>query len=180
MTSVFHDSRGELVIGRVKSAWQGFKDFALRDNVLEVAVGLIVANAFTAVVTSLVSDVLLPPISLLPFMNRNIQEKFVVLKRGPHFNETLGGYNTLAQAANDGAVTLAYGLFIMNLVRFFAVAFVLYLLAQSYSSFSKSSIILHTTKCTYCRKEISVKAQRCAFCTSWQDGREEPPTQTTQ
>lgn len=72
----------ELTVGRVKSAWQGFKDFALRDNVLEVATGLVIATAFTSVVNSLTTNVLLPPLSLLPFMNRNLQEKFVILRRG--------------------------------------------------------------------------------------------------
>jgi len=173
-----HDT--ELVVGRVKTAWQGFKDFALRDNVLEVAVGLIVANAFTAVVTSMVSDILLPPLSVLPFLNRNIEEKFLILKAGPSYNASIHGYNTLQQAADDGAVTLAYGLFVMQLIRFFAVAITLYLLAQLYSTVAKDSIITRTTKCKYCRKAISASAKRCAFCTSWQDGREDKSTTTAQ
>ncbi|KAJ7591149.1 putative large-conductance mechanosensitive channel [Mycena floridula] len=163
----------DLVVG-VKSAWQGFKEFALRDNVVEVAVGLIVANAFTAVVTSMVSDVLLPPLALLPFMNRNIEEKFVVLRGGPHYNRTiLTGYNTLQQASDDGAVTMAYGLFIMHLVRFFFIALTLYAVAQIYSAVSHENIINKTQKCVYCRKPISLSAKRCAFCTSWQDGRDD-------
>lgn len=68
------------------------------------------AAAFTTVVTSFVSDILLPPLSLLPFINRNMDEKFAVLRRGPNYNQTMAiGYNTLKQAADDGAVVLAYG-----------------------------------------------------------------------
>lgn len=111
----------------VKSVWSGFLDFALRDNVLEVAAGLMwvesylewqhsviayialrIAGAFTAVVNSLVSDILLPPISLLPFMSRNLEEKFLVLRKGAHYKDS-GGYNTRNQAVEDGAVILTYG-----------------------------------------------------------------------
>jgi hypothetical protein len=65
------------------------------------------AAAFTTVVTSFVSEILLPPISLLPFINKNLEEKFAVLRAGP--NRTESGYNTLQQAADDGAVVMAYG-----------------------------------------------------------------------
>jgi len=91
---------------RVARFWDGFANFALRDNVLEVAVGLIVAAAFTKVVTSFVKDIIMPVISLLPFINHNLEEKFSVLKPGPNISE---GYNTVAQALNDGAVVLAWG-----------------------------------------------------------------------
>ncbi|MCJ1241698.1 hypothetical protein MMC14_009704 [Varicellaria rhodocarpa] len=93
---------------RAKDAWEGFSDFALRDNVLEIAVGLILASAFTAVVTSFVSDIILPPISLIPFINRNLGEKFAVLLQGQHYPKK-DGYNTLKQALDDGAVVMAYG-----------------------------------------------------------------------
>lgn len=69
-----------------------------------------IAAAFTTVVTSFVSEILLPPLSLLPFVHRNLDEKFAVLKKGPHYNGTYGhGYNTLEQATADGAVVMAYG-----------------------------------------------------------------------
>ncbi|KAJ7283464.1 hypothetical protein C8J57DRAFT_735988 [Mycena rebaudengoi] len=92
------------VLRRVKGVWSGFIG---RDNVLEVAVGLIMATGFSNLVNSLVSDLLLPPISLLPFMGRNLPAKFAVLRRGPN-----APYNTLKQAADDGAVYLAYGAFL--------------------------------------------------------------------
>jgi len=172
MSTVWDSSPHNLVVGGVKTAWDGFKDFALRDNVLEVAVALVVSSSFTAVVNSLVSDILLPIVSILPFLDRNIESKFAVLRPGPHYNATINGYNTIEQAADDGAVTLSYGLFITHVIHFFAVAFALYTIAQVYSKVSHDSIITKTTRCGYCRKYISMKAKRCAFCTSWQDGRE--------
>jgi len=156
------------VVQRVKGVWSGFKGFLGRDNVLEVAVGLIMAGGFSALVNSFVSDVLLPPISLLPFLGRNLPAKFTVLRAGPNHP-----YNTLQQAAEDGAVTLAWGAFVDNLVTFFALGGVLYGVAQVYSALTKESIIKHIVKCKYCRKDIGETAKRCAFCTSWLDGREE-------
>ncbi|KAH8085950.1 hypothetical protein BXZ70DRAFT_554534 [Cristinia sonorae] len=178
---------------KVRGAWSGFLEFALRDNVLEVAVGLIIASTFTAVVNSLVSDILLPPISLLPFMARNLEEKFWLLRKGPHWAH---GYNTRKQAIDDGAVIMTYGCvwvayrnaveaaaelmihraFLDKLVSFVGVGLALYFLATLYGFFSKDSIIKHTMKCAYCKKEISQKAKRCPMCTTWLDGREEAET----
>ncbi|KAG8980701.1 hypothetical protein FRB95_010887 [Tulasnella sp. JGI-2019a] len=159
----------------VKTAWDGFKEFALRDNVLEVAVGLLIAGAFTKLVNSFVADLLLPPISLLPFVGKNLPEKFAVLRRGPNYGEW-GGYNTLKQAADDGAVTLAYGNFLEQVITFMGLAWSLYAIVQVYSYLSKdTTIIKHIAPCKYCKKYISAKASRCYLCTSWQDGREDKP-----
>ncbi|CZT03988.1 related to ion channel [Rhynchosporium agropyri] len=165
---------GEEVMERGRKMWTGFTDWALQDNILEVAVGLIIAAAFTSVVTSFVSDILLPPLSLLPFINRNLDEKFAILRRGPGYNQTDGiGYNTLQQAAEDGAVVLAYGAFFNKMLNLFGVGMALYIIATIYDSMSTESIIKTTVKCRYCKKRISGKAQRCINCTSWQDGRED-------
>ncbi|CAF9926725.1 MAG: hypothetical protein HETSPECPRED_006406 [Heterodermia speciosa] len=99
---------GQKAKGNVKRVWDDFTDFVFSDNVLEVAVGLVLASAFTSVVKSFVSDLLLPIISLLPFINRNFDEKFAVLKKGPNYEQN-SGYNTLKQALEDGAVVMAYG-----------------------------------------------------------------------
>ncbi|KAK1221562.1 hypothetical protein PQX77_015681, partial [Marasmius sp. AFHP31] len=143
-----------IVSNRVMGIWSGFVEFALRDNVLEVAVGLIIASQFTAVVNSLVSDILLPPISLLPFMSRNIEEKFLILSKGPHGNE---GYNTRQQALDDGAVIMAYGQLIDKLLNFIIVGLTMYFIATTYGYFSNDSIIKHKIYCPYCRKQISAK-----------------------
>jgi len=163
---------GEDARARVARFWDGFTDFALRDNVLEVAVGLIIAAAFTKVVNSLTSDLLLPIISLLPFLRRNFNEKFAVLRRGPHYTKG-HGYNTLKQALDDGAVVMAYGSFLNNVFNFLAIGLSLYTIALIYARVSHDSIIKQTVKCKYCRKSISPKAKRCINCTSWQDGRED-------
>ncbi|KAG9242703.1 putative ion channel [Calycina marina] len=171
----------EEVQKRTKKFWYGFSSFALQDNVLEFAMGLIIATAFTAVVTSFVSEVLLPPLSLLPFLNKNLDEKFAVLRRGAGFHHNgTHGYNTLDQALSDGAVVMAYGTFVNKVVNFMGVGIALYTVASIYEWFSNDSIIKCTVKCKYCRKRISERvrrifscAKRCVNCTSWLDGRED-------
>ncbi|KAI0814738.1 gated mechanosensitive channel [Irpex lacteus] len=166
--------QGNFLVRRVQSAWSNFLDFLGRDNVLEVAVGLMIASSFTGVVNSFVSDVLLPPISLLPFMShKNLPEKFAVLRKGPHGSK---GYNTVEQAKEDGAVIMAYGIFLDRALAFLSLGLVLYSIAQIYQFVSKDNIIKHTVRCPYCRKYISEKAKRCVNCTSWVDGREEKET----
>jgi len=161
---------GEEVERRAKRAWDGFADFAVQDNVLEVAVGLIIAAAFTTVVTSFMSDILLPPISLLPFLSKNLDEKFAVLRAGPLYDE-LSGYNTLKIALEDGAVVMAFGVFVNKVLNFLGVGLALYIVARFYGWAASDSIIKSTVKCKYCRKRISDKASRCVNCTSWTDGR---------
>ncbi|KIM32211.1 hypothetical protein M408DRAFT_14667 [Serendipita vermifera MAFF 305830] len=158
---------------RAKGAWTGFKEFIFRESVLEVAVGLIISQAFTRIVNSLVSDMISPFIALLPFFDRNLPQKFLVLRPGPLGRDA---YNTIQQAEEDGAITMAYGRFIDTCLNFFAVGLVLYGLARFYAFVTKDSIIKHSTKCQYCRKEISEKALKCGFCCSWLDGREDHET----
>ncbi|KAI5922613.1 large-conductance mechanosensitive channel [Camillea tinctor] len=157
---------------RARRAWSGFIDFAFSGNILEIAFGLILANAFTTVTTSFVNDVILPPLSVILPLNRNMDEKFAVLKPGPKYND-LDGYTTLRQAQEDGAVVLAYGGFLSKFISFLGLGIALYCLATSYQYVSKDPIIKRTVKCKYCRKQISEKAIRCVNCTSWLDGREE-------
>ncbi|KAK3319316.1 large-conductance mechanosensitive channel [Apodospora peruviana] len=155
---------------RVRRVWQGFIDFAFQGNVLEIAFGLILASMFTAVITSFVSDILLPPLSVLLPLNKNLEEKFAILKTG---SRQRTDYNTLKQAQEDGAVVMAYGYFLNRLINFVAVGFSLYGLASLYQCFSTDPIIKHTVKCRYCKKYISERAARCVNCTSWQDGRDD-------
>jgi len=175
------------------SAWDSFSNFALRDNVLEVAVGLMyvhfynktpvinhtnsqpsLAASFTAVANSLVSSIILPIISLLPFLSRNLDAKFAILQSGPNYNTTISnGYNTPKQAVDDGAVVLAYGEFLDKIVRFLVVALALWVVALAYSRGSGDNIVKKQVKCRFCRKYISEKAKRCVNCTSWLDGRED-------
>ncbi|KAF2014605.1 gated mechanosensitive channel [Aaosphaeria arxii CBS 175.79] len=154
--------------------WDSFANFALRDNVLEVAVGLILAASFTACANSLVTDIILPVISLLPFLSRNLDEKFTVFKAGPHYNVSISaGYNTKTQALADGAVVFAWGTFIDTVVRFVILATSMWIIATVYSRTTDDNIVKRQVRCKYCRKFISEKAVRCVNCTSWVDGRED-------
>jgi len=108
-----------------------------------------------------------------------MEGKFAILRRGANYNTTDGiGYNTLQQAAEDGAVVMAYGLFLNKIVNFLGVGFALYGVASVYELFASEPIVKHMIKCKYCRKRISVKAKRCVNCTSWQDGREDKIEET--
>ncbi|KAK6336268.1 hypothetical protein TWF696_001830 [Orbilia brochopaga] len=157
--------RGRNAIRRVGSVWGGFRDFILRDNVLEIAIGLIIASAFTTVVNSLVADIILPPISLLA--DQSFSENFLVLRHGQNAS---AHYHTFQQAQDDGAITWNYGHFLEKLIQFFVLGLTLYALGQLYQLFSSETVIKYTMKCPICRKDISTSAKRCPFCTSWQDG----------
>jgi large conductance mechanosensitive channel len=150
------------------------------------------------VVKSFVSDILMPPLSVLFPINKNIEEKFAVLQGGDTYDPAIG-YNTLQQAQDDGAVVMAYGSFINQVVSFVFVGLSLYGLAQFYQWFSNDPIIKHTIKCKYCRKRVNekvssilslsysypvhisvclidhIQSSRCINCTSWLDGREDRP-----
>ena len=99
-----------------------FKKFAMRGNVIDLAVGIIIGAAFTAIVNSLVNDVLMPPLGLL-IGGIDFSDFFVTLKGQ-------GGYQTLDQAKNAGAVTLNYGLFINSIIKFMIVAFAVFILVK--------------------------------------------------
>lgn len=171
--SLLHDAESG-ARRKTTHAWSSFSNFALRDNVLEVAVGLILAASFTACANSLVTDIILPIISLLPFLARNLPEKFATLKHGPNYNSTISnGYNTKDQALSDGAVVFAYGNFLDKVVRFLLIALSLWGIASAYSRWTGDNIVKKQVKCRYCRKYISDKAKRCVNCSSWQDGRED-------
>ncbi|KAH9883239.1 gated mechanosensitive channel [Xylariomycetidae sp. FL2044] len=157
---------------RAVRIFTGFVDFAFSGNILEIAFGLIIASAFTSLTESLVNDVLLPPLSVLLPLNRNLDEKFAVLKPGPHYGQ-LDGYTTLDQAQADGAVVLAYGVFVSRSLSFLALGIALYGLANLYEWMAHDPILNHYVSCRYCTRRVSENAIRCVNCTSWLDGREE-------
>ncbi|OAA81404.1 Large-conductance mechanosensitive channel [Akanthomyces lecanii RCEF 1005] len=174
---------------RAQRFFHGFVDFAFQGNILEIAFGLIVAAAFTDLIKSFVSGILMPPISIILPLNKNIEEKFAVLRAGDRSNSTTTQYSTVQQALDDGAVVMAYGSFIYQLVSFTMVGLCLYGVAHIYTLVSHDPIIKFTIKCRYCRKRINEKvcnvvvpmhksvandqALRCVNCSSWQDGRED-------
>ncbi|MEJ2725538.1 MAG: large conductance mechanosensitive channel protein MscL [Deltaproteobacteria bacterium] len=142
-----------------------FKDFAMRGNVVDMAVGIIIGAAFGAIVKSLVSDVIMPPIGLL-LGNVDFSNFFIVLKEGTLANPLV----SLAEAQKAGAVTLNYGLFVNAIISFLIVAFAVFLLVRSINKMKRAEeapAAEPTTKeCPQCLSTIPIKAKRCAFCTS--------------
>jgi large conductance mechanosensitive channel len=142
-----------------------FKEFAMRGNVVDMAVGIIMGAAFGAIVKSLVSDVIMPPIGLL-LGNVDFSNLFVILKAGT----TAGPFATLAEAQKAGAVTFNYGVFLNTIISFIIVAFAVFLLVRNINKLKRQEeapAAEPTTKeCPQCLSTIPIKASRCAFCTS--------------
>jgi len=142
-----------------------FKEFAVKGNVLDMAVGIIIGAAFGTLVASFVSDVLMPPIGLL-LGNVDFANLYVVL----HAGGVPGPYASLAQAQAAGAVTLNYGLFIDKIIAFLIVAFALFLVIRAMNRLKRKAEAPPaepTTKdCPYCATAVPVKAVRCPHCTS--------------
>ncbi|MBE9523574.1 MAG: large-conductance mechanosensitive channel protein MscL [Chloroflexi bacterium] len=142
-----------------------FKEFVIRGNVLDMAVGIIIGSAFGTIIKSLVADVLMPPIGLF-LGGVDFSNLFITLKQGT----TVGPYETLALAQNAGAVTINYGLFFNALVSFFIIAFAIFILVRSVNRLKKdkdTSPAKPTDKeCPYCFTTIPIKAVRCPHCTS--------------
>ena len=142
-----------------------FKKFALRGNVVDMAVGIIVGAAFGTIVKSLVGDVIMPPIGLL-LGGVDFASFFVLLKGG----SPSGPYASLADAQAAGAVTINYGVFINAVISFLVVALVMFLLIRSINRLKReeeAGPAEPTTKeCPYCLSTIPIKATRCAHCTS--------------
>jgi len=142
-----------------------FKEFAMRGNVLDMAVGIIIGAAFGTIVNSFVADVIMPPIGLL-LGNIDFSNLFAVLREG----KVAGPYASLAAAKEAGAVSINYGLFINTVITFLIVAFAVFLLIRNVNKFvqqQKAPPPVPTTKeCTYCLSTIPIKATRCGHCTS--------------
>ena len=142
-----------------------FREFAMRGNVVDMAVGIIIGAAFGAIVKSLVDDVIMPPIGML-LGNVDFSNLFVVMKEGPKF---AGPYATLAEAHQAGAVTLNYGLFINTIISFIIVAFAVFLLIRGMHRMQErltAPVAATTKECPRCFSSINIKATRCPQCTS--------------
>lgn len=141
-----------------------FKKFAMKGNVVDMAVGIIIGGAFSTIVKSFVADIIMPPIGLL-LGGVDFTDMFVVLRAG---TEKLGPYATLADAQAAGAVTVNYGLFITNTISFIIVAFAVFWLVKAMNSLkAKEEPAPVTTKtCEFCFSAIPPKATRCPSCTS--------------
>lgn len=146
-----------------------FREFAMRGNVVDMAVGIIIGAAFGTIVNSLVADVIMPPIGLL-LGQVDFTNLFWTLREG----EMAGPYAALADAQAAGAVTVNYGLFINTIISFLIVAFAVFLLIRGINRMERESgaepEVATTKECPYCFSEISIKATRCPSCTSQLEG----------
>ena len=142
-----------------------FKEFAMRGNVVDMAVGIVIGAAFGTIVKSFVSDVLMPPIGLL-MGGVDFSNLFAVIKEGV----PAAPYAALADAQAAGAVTLNYGLFINTVISFLIVAIAVFMVIKALNSMKREEeapAAEPTTKeCQFCISEIPIKATRCPSCTS--------------
>jgi large conductance mechanosensitive channel len=140
--------------------FKAFKKFAMRGNVLDLAVGVIIGAAFGKIVSSFVNDILMPPLGLL-LGKVDFANLFVSLNGEKYVN--------LAAAKAAGAPTLNYGLFINNIIDFLIVAFVIFLMIQGITKLNKKEtkpVETTTRDCPFCQTVISKNATRCPNCTS--------------
>jgi large conductance mechanosensitive channel len=136
-----------------------FKEFAMRGNVLDLAVGIVIGAAFGKIVTSFVNDVLMPPIGLL-IHGIDFKELFI--------NLSGVSYKTLAEAKAAGAPTLNYGLFVNSIFEFIIVAFAIFLVVRTANRLRTQPLPPSPTtqECPFCHMSIPIAATRCPHCTS--------------
>lgn len=143
------------------SVLKEFKEFAVKGNVIDLAVGIIVGAAFGKIVTSFVNDILMPPIGRL-LGGFDFSNLFINLSSAPA--------TSLAEAKAAGLATINYGLFLNTLIDFLIVAAAVFLLVRQINRLKRSSAeeapVPATKECPYCFNTIPVKAVRCGFCTS--------------
>lgn len=141
------------------TVFKEFKEFAVRGNMVDLAVGIVIGSAFTGIVNSIVKDVIMPPIGLL-LGKVNFNDLFVVLEpRGKTFN-------TLDQAQKAGAVTLNYGVFLNAVVSFVIVAFAVFMLVRVINRLRREPETPQTKACPFCTTGIPIAATRCPQCTA--------------
>lgn len=160
----------------MKKLVQEFRDFVTRGNAIDLAVGLIIGSAFSAVVNSIVDNLLMPPFGLV-LGNVNFQDLFIVLRQG---EQPLPVNATLDIARELGAVTFNYGQFLTDLISFLLLGLGVFLIVRGINQLNaktskikgkileeeKSSEEVTEKDCSYCQKRISIKASRCPYCTS--------------
>jgi large conductance mechanosensitive channel len=134
-----------------------FKDFIMRGNVLDLAVAVIIGGAFGKIISSFVTDILMPPLGFL-LGGVDFSDLYI--------NLSGTAYASLADAKAAGAPTLNYGLFLNNVINFLIVAAVIFLIVKLANSLQKPKAAPTTRECPYCFTAIPIKATRCPNCTS--------------
>jgi large conductance mechanosensitive channel len=146
----------------MKKVWKEFKEFAVKGNAIDLAVGVIIGAAFGSIVTSLVKDIVMPPISLLTG-GLDFSNKFVVLRAA---KDGSIAFNTPADAVKAGAITLNYGNFITLAINFLIVAGAVFLLVRAINRLKRDSKEPVSKECSACAMTIPIKATRCPHCTT--------------
>ena len=136
-----------------------FKEFAMRGNAIDMAVGIVIGAAFGRIVSSLVADIIMPPIGLL--LGRGDFSNLFINLSGQH-------YDSLADAKKAGVAVISYGAFLNTVIEFLIVAFAIFLLVRQINRFQKPAPAPapSTKECPYCASTIPLKAVRCPNCTS--------------
>jgi large conductance mechanosensitive channel len=144
--------------------WKEFKEFAIKGNAMDLAVGVIIGAAFTGIINSLVKDIIMPPIGLITG-GLDFTNKFVVLKAA---NDGTASFPTLDAAAKAGAVTWNYGNFTTLIINFAIVAFAIFMLVRALNKMKRPSPTAAPVAkdCPMCTKSIPINAKVCPECTS--------------
>lgn len=141
-----------------------FKEFAIKGNAVDMAVGVIIGAAFGGIVASLVKDIIMPPLSLLTG-GLDFSNKFVILRDAPGS----GVFTSAADAAKAGAITWNYGIFITLVLNFLIVAFCIFLVVRALNKMKRpqpGAAAPVSKDCPFCAMTIPIKATRCPHCTS--------------
>jgi large conductance mechanosensitive channel len=149
----------------MKKFLKEFKEFAIKGNVVDLAVAVVIGGAFGKIVTSLVNDIFMPIIGLITG-GKNVSGMFAVLGKVPE-GVTI---NSLEEAAEKGIATLNYGMFIQTIIDFVLIALCIFLFIKAINKMKKKEEAAPaeptTKKCPFCQSEIDIKATRCPHCTS--------------
>ena len=150
----------------MKNIANEFKQFIMRGNVIDMAVGIIIGGAFTKIVNSMVADIIMPPLGLL-LGKVDFSNWFVVIHKGP---DGVSHFTTMAEAQAAGATTLNLGLFLNAVISFLIVAFCIFMLIKAINQLNKPApapaAAPTTKKCPFCCSEIAIEATKCPHCTS--------------
>jgi large conductance mechanosensitive channel len=145
--------------------FKDFKEFIMRGNAIDMAVGIVIGAAFGVIIKSLVEDVIMPPIGLL-LGNVDFTNLFLILKEGT----IAGPYASLVDAKKAGAVTINFGAFINTVISFLIIAFTIFLVIRNINKLRREKEVPPpapiTKECPYCLSAVPIKATRCAYCTA--------------
>lgn len=141
--------------------WKDFKDFAMKGNIIDMAIGVIIGGAFGKIVSSLVNDIIMPIFARITG-KIDFSNMFIALDGNK--------YQSLNAAKDAGVITLNFGVFLNNIIEFLIIAFSIFIVVRQIQKLTKKEEVIDadptTKECKYCMSEINIKATRCPNCTS--------------